>query len=85
MKSLYFCFLDVEDQEEDANESSSEMTEKKYGKTLTYSWSFCYQLFFKYFHYFETVLLTPQNVSFTKFTFLSLFVYCLFETISTKK
>jgi hypothetical protein len=37
MKSLYFCFLDVEDQEEDANESSSEMTEKKYGKTLTYS------------------------------------------------
>ena len=39
---------------------------------------------FKYFHYFEILLLTPQNTGDTKFTFLSLFVYCLFETISAK-
>jgi hypothetical protein len=34
MKSPYFCFLDVEDQEEEVNEFSSEMTKKKFGKNI---------------------------------------------------
>jgi hypothetical protein len=32
MKYLFFFFLDVEDQEEGVNKSSSEMTKKKYEK-----------------------------------------------------
>ena len=54
MKSLYFCFLDVEDQEEGLDKSSSEMSKKKYEKPDRFK-SELFSTIFNYFQLFSTI------------------------------